>query len=145
MPKIDTNKNKEKISSEGFVLLSDVEKQGLTPYTADYLSLRIRQGKLKGEKFGRSWYTKPEWLDEYMGTHASQESIQAHTQEETQSAVEDYDYGIPEGYEIEEFTPTKVRKPFKLPNISRKLKNIRGGFIKFKNKIFKNKNKDFCS
>jgi len=35
-------------------------------YSQEYLSLRIRQGKLKGIKFARNWVTKKEWLKEYL-------------------------------------------------------------------------------
>lgn len=35
-------------------------------YSQEYLSLRVRQGKLRGLKFGRNWVTKKEWLEEYL-------------------------------------------------------------------------------
>lgn len=35
-------------------------------YSQEYLSLRARQGKLRAVKFGRSWLTKKEWLEEYL-------------------------------------------------------------------------------
>jgi hypothetical protein len=35
-------------------------------YSQEYLSLRIRQGKLRGKKFARNWVTKKEWLEEYL-------------------------------------------------------------------------------
>ena len=34
-----------------------------SPYSQDYLSLRVRQGKLKAVKHGRNWVTKKEWVD----------------------------------------------------------------------------------
>jgi len=34
-------------------------------YSQEYLSLRVRQGKLKAKKIGRNWVTTQEWLDEY--------------------------------------------------------------------------------
>lgn len=35
------------------------------PYSAQYLGLRARQGKLKSVKIGRSWFTTEEWLKSY--------------------------------------------------------------------------------
>ena len=35
-------------------------------YSQEYLSLRVRQGKLKAIKIGRNWVTKKEWLDKYL-------------------------------------------------------------------------------
>lgn len=35
------------------------------PYSAQYLGLRARQGKLKSIKIGRDWFTTEEWLREY--------------------------------------------------------------------------------
>src|SRR3989339_1461461 len=37
-----------------------------SPYSQDYLSLRVRQGKLRAVKHGRNWVTKKEWVDEYV-------------------------------------------------------------------------------
>jgi hypothetical protein len=34
-------------------------------YSADYLKLRARQGKLKAIKIGRAWVTKREWVEKY--------------------------------------------------------------------------------
>ncbi|PJC40629.1 MAG: hypothetical protein CO042_02790, partial [Parcubacteria group bacterium CG_4_9_14_0_2_um_filter_41_8] len=31
------------------------------------------QGKLKGKKLGRNWYTKKQWLNEYIKTHANKD------------------------------------------------------------------------
>jgi len=35
-------------------------------YSQEYLSLRARQGKLKAVKFSRGWFTKREWIEEYL-------------------------------------------------------------------------------
>ena len=35
-------------------------------HSQEYLSLRVRQGKLKALKFGRNWVTKKEWLEDYL-------------------------------------------------------------------------------
>jgi len=37
-----------------------------SPYSQEYLSLRVRQGKLKAVKEGRNWVTNKEWLEEYI-------------------------------------------------------------------------------
>lgn len=34
-------------------------------YSADYLKLRARQGKLKAVKLGRNWFTTRKWLEDY--------------------------------------------------------------------------------
>lgn len=46
-----------------FISLNDAQK--LCPYSADYLKLRARQGKLRAKKIGRIWVTKKEWLKHY--------------------------------------------------------------------------------
>ena len=38
----------------------------MTKYKQDYLGLLCRQGKLKGEKFGRNWVTTKEWILDYI-------------------------------------------------------------------------------
>lgn len=42
------------------------EASRLCPYSAQYLGLRARQGKLKAIKIGRDWMTTKEWLEEYI-------------------------------------------------------------------------------
>ncbi len=42
-------------------------------YSADYLSLRVRQGKLRGRKIGRNWYTRREWIAEYLTRYAAKD------------------------------------------------------------------------
>ncbi|MBI2647734.1 MAG: hypothetical protein HYW98_00095 [Candidatus Wildermuthbacteria bacterium] len=37
----------------------------LVPYSAQYLGLRARQGKIKAVKIGRDWCTRAEWVQEY--------------------------------------------------------------------------------
>ncbi|PIW95849.1 hypothetical protein COZ84_01270, partial [Candidatus Kuenenbacteria bacterium CG_4_8_14_3_um_filter_39_15] len=53
----------------GYFLLFEAAKQ--CSYTQEYLSLLARQGELRAEKFGRNWYTRIEWLREYIEKHAS--------------------------------------------------------------------------
>ena len=38
----------------------------LTPYSAEYLRLRARQGKLKAVKLGRDWFTTEKDIKKYM-------------------------------------------------------------------------------
>ena len=47
-----------------FISLAEAAK--MTKYKQDYLGLLCRQGKLKGEKFGRNWVTTKEWVLEYV-------------------------------------------------------------------------------
>src|SRR3989344_821503 len=63
---------KQKSNLKQLVSLSDIAPR--TPYSAEYLRLRILQGKLKGEKIGRNWYTQESWINEYLGQYASVEN-----------------------------------------------------------------------
>ena len=49
---------------EKYVLLSKISKQ--TPYSAKYLNLLVRQGKLEAYKQGRNWLTTKEAIDRYV-------------------------------------------------------------------------------
>jgi Fic family protein len=49
---------------EKFFLLSEISKQ--TPYSAKYLNLLIRQGKLEAHKEERNWLTTKEAVERYM-------------------------------------------------------------------------------
>lgn len=42
------------------------EASKVCPYEQEYLSLLARRGELQAEKKGRNWYTKIEWLNEYI-------------------------------------------------------------------------------
>lgn len=42
------------------------EAAKMCPYEQGYLSLLARRGELQAEKNGRNWYTKIEWLNEYL-------------------------------------------------------------------------------
>ena len=48
---------------EKYISLKEAEEH--CPYSADYLKLRARQGKLKAAKIGRIWVTTKEWVKEY--------------------------------------------------------------------------------
>ena len=58
---------KEFANGEGFISLSQATK--LCSYSQEYLSLLTRRGELKGKKFGRNWFTKKSWLEEYILKH----------------------------------------------------------------------------
>lgn len=49
---------------ENYISLREATKY--CSYSQEYLSLRARQGKLKARKIGRNWFTKKEWLQEYL-------------------------------------------------------------------------------
>ncbi len=55
-------------------LLSMVEAEKHCAYSAAYLALRVRQGKLQGQKIGRNWFTKLDWINEYVAAHGAKES-----------------------------------------------------------------------
>ena len=48
----------------GYVTSAQAER--IFPYSSSYFSLRIRQGKLKGEKIGGKWFTTVDWVNEYI-------------------------------------------------------------------------------
>ncbi len=50
--------------SEEMISLNEAANR--CPYTAEYLSLRARQGKLKAKKIRGVWLTKNEWLQDYI-------------------------------------------------------------------------------
>jgi Fic family protein len=54
----------EKSSRKRYVSLSEIAKN--TPYSAKYLNLLIRSGKLEGHKEGRNWVSSREALDRYL-------------------------------------------------------------------------------
>ena len=69
--KSSSNKKKQakpKASLGDLMLLSEASEK-LTDYSSEYLSLRVRQGKLKGEKLGRNWYTKKQWIQIKINQH----------------------------------------------------------------------------
>jgi len=59
-----TAAQKEQIN-QNFVSLNEAAKS--SPYSAEYLGLRARQGKLKATKLNGVWLTTQEWLNEYLG------------------------------------------------------------------------------
>ena len=42
------------------------EAAKISPYEQGYLSLLARRGGLRAKKIGRNWYTRVEWLNEYI-------------------------------------------------------------------------------
>ena len=65
---------KSTISEEKYLSLSEAAKY--TPYSAEYLSLRARQGKLKAIKIGKIWVTKKEWVEEYVRKYRGMEEVE---------------------------------------------------------------------
>lgn len=53
-----------KLMVNGYISLKEATKY--CSYSADYLKLRARQGKLKSIKMGRNWFTTKEWVEEYL-------------------------------------------------------------------------------
>lgn len=71
MVKQFSNQNKKKESifpkiqvEPGYISLQEASK--ISPYSQEYLSLLARKRKLKCKKFGRTWYTTTENLQEYI-------------------------------------------------------------------------------
>ncbi len=50
----------------GFQLLSLKEAATLTPYSADYLNLLARKGKIRARKIGRDWLITKSDLFDYL-------------------------------------------------------------------------------
>lgn len=59
-------------TKNGYISIAQASEQ-VPAYSAEYLSLRVRQGKLKGKKIGRNWYTKRDWISEYVSAYAAKE------------------------------------------------------------------------
>jgi hypothetical protein len=64
---------KSTASEEKYLPLSEAAKH--TPYSAEYLSLRARQGKLRAIKIGKIWVTKREWIEEYVRKYRGIETL----------------------------------------------------------------------
>ncbi len=58
---------------EKFLLLSEISK--ITPFSAKYLNLLIRQGKLEAYKEGRDWLTSKEAIERYLKNRARKRKI----------------------------------------------------------------------
>ena len=56
---------KKQETIDGFISLQEASKH--SKYSQEYLSLRVRQGKLQAKKIGRNWMTTNAWVDEYVG------------------------------------------------------------------------------
>ncbi len=59
------------VVKDGKIYYSLREIAPSSPYSADYLRIRILQSKLQGTKFGREWYTAQEWLAEYISRYGA--------------------------------------------------------------------------
>ena len=53
--------------SPKYIRISQVAEY--VPYSADYLSLRARQGILPAKKFGKDWYTTRADVERYYAEH----------------------------------------------------------------------------
>lgn len=58
---------------ERYVSLSDLAKG--SPYSAKYLNLLIRTGRLEGHKEGRNWVSTPEALDRYLKSRQRKRTV----------------------------------------------------------------------
>ncbi len=63
------NKKREK-----YLLLSELARR--TPYSAKYLNLLVRQGKLEAHKEGRNWLTTKEAIERYIKTRERKRLLQ---------------------------------------------------------------------
>jgi len=92
-------------------------------YSQEYLSLRVRQGKIKGVKLGRNWVTTKEWLEDYLGKIDEYNTEKNGKKEETQIKEnveflkkEEQGFKVlpPENLPIGQFSDT-IQKLFSLP------------------------------
>jgi hypothetical protein len=68
-------------------LLSMSDAAKLCPYAQDYLSLLARRGELKAEKIGNKWYTRIEWLNDYLEEKKPNEVIKNNNNEVNRNKV----------------------------------------------------------
>lgn len=81
--KFQSEKNALKVSEGDFLVRGEVslnEASRMTPYSADYLGLLIRKGRLQGFKEKGKWYTTREAVENYMqkvaeASYAHQENL----------------------------------------------------------------------
>ena len=64
--------NSAKLPEKASDLLPVSEAAKHFKYTASYLSLRIRQHKIKGEKINNKWHTKLSWIEDYIASGADE-------------------------------------------------------------------------
>lgn len=64
------DKGNKKTSDNDFKFISLKEASRVSGYTAEHLNLCVRKGFLRGEKIGRNWFTKKEWLDDFVSSSA---------------------------------------------------------------------------
>ncbi|RJQ13644.1 hypothetical protein C4553_03155, partial [Candidatus Parcubacteria bacterium] len=74
MDKSDTSDNSYRIDKKniplGYLLVNEAAKFG--PYSAEYVSLLARRGKIHAKKFGRNWYTTRQALEGYLNKQGIQ-------------------------------------------------------------------------
>ncbi len=63
-------KKKDLAKAQGFISL--LEAANLCSYSQEYISLLVRKKLLQGEKIGRNWFTKKEWLEKYILEHPAE-------------------------------------------------------------------------
>ncbi len=85
-------------------------------YSQEYLSLRIRQGKLRGKKFARNWVTKKEWLEEYLKevrehNYNSVKNNFKYRRRENFIGLPKKDFPIPEGFFITQELVPEILAP----------------------------------
>jgi hypothetical protein len=85
-----------------FISLSEAAK--LIGYTPEYLNLLSRQRKLKAKKIGRNWYTKKEWLNDFLAETSDKEikKIPLELEEKTRKVLPSFLTEIPKPKEKKE-------------------------------------------
>ncbi|MBI4132013.1 MAG: S-layer family protein, partial [Candidatus Sungbacteria bacterium] len=94
------------IIRDGTIYFALKEIAPQSPYSADYLRIRILQKKLQGTKVGREWYTSREWLDEYLARYAIKQF-----QPEAPKSEAILEPGLPEAHTIETASAPGVASP----------------------------------
>lgn len=67
--KNSSQKEKTAASAAPAGYITSAQAERVFPYSSSYFSLRIRQGKLKGEKIGKKWFTTAKWINEYIAEY----------------------------------------------------------------------------
>lgn len=61
-----------------YISLNEAAKS--TAYSQEYISLLCREGKMKGKKMGRNWFTTKEWVKDYIEKMSEKKNTLRQTQ-----------------------------------------------------------------
>ncbi|MEK7164722.1 MAG: hypothetical protein AAB779_02120, partial [Patescibacteria group bacterium] len=100
------------LETHNFLSLQEAAK--VSPYSADYISLRIRQGKIQATKRGGKWFTKLSWINEYVAEHGAK--VDAGVAELQNGRIEVKENIVPVENAKIQITNAKANPKFKIQN-----------------------------